>query len=38
MNEIEIKDYAREVIGRLSKTGDRTTLNQFLRELNKLAN
>lgn len=38
MNEIEIKDYARKVIGKLSKTGDRTTLNQFLRELNKLAN
>lgn len=38
MNEKEIKDYAREVIGRLSKTGDRSTLNQFVRELNKLAN
>lgn len=38
MNEIEIKDYAKEVIGRLSKTGDGTTLNQFLKEINKLAN
>ena len=32
MNEKEIKDYAREVIGRLAKTGDRSTLNQLDRK------
>lgn len=34
----EVENYAKEVISKLSITGDNTTLNQFLKELNRLAN
>ena len=38
MEEHDIKNYAKEVIRKLSESGDSNTLDRFLKELNKFAN